>query len=200
MRSVGPFNYKDAFSRNIGWLSEAEQQSLQGKRVAIAGLGGVGGLHLLTLARLGIGKFTIADPDRFELVNFNRQVGATMQTLGQPKVDVMTRMAREINPEIEIRAFEAEAQDYLVKPVSEARFAATMKRLKTRLSKGSSTGDPSVVVTTARGRLVVPLREIDWIEVRYPTATILGLHWLIWFFAISAITALALRRKFRTAF
>ncbi|TMH04208.1 MAG: ThiF family adenylyltransferase [Betaproteobacteria bacterium] len=86
MRSVGPFNYK----------------------VAIAGLGGVGGLHLLTLARLGIGKFTIADPDRFELVNFNRQVGATMQTLGQPKVDVMTRMAREINPEIEIRAFEAE--------------------------------------------------------------------------------------------
>ena len=63
-----------------------------------------------------------------------------------------------------IRAFEAEAQDYLVKPVSEARFAATMKRLKTRLSKGSSTGDPSVVVTTARGRLVIPLREIDWIE------------------------------------
>lgn len=42
--------------------------------------------------------------------------------------------------------------------------------------------------------------EIDWIEVRYPPATILGLHWLIWFFAISAITALALRRKFRTAF
>ena len=42
--------------------------------------------------------------------------------------------------------------------------------------------------------------EIDWIEVRYPAATILRLHWLIWFFAISAVTALALRRKFRTAF
>ena len=42
--------------------------------------------------------------------------------------------------------------------------------------------------------------EVDWIEVRYPTATILSLHWLIWFFAISAVTALALRRKFRTAF
>lgn len=42
--------------------------------------------------------------------------------------------------------------------------------------------------------------EIDWIEVRYPTATILRLHWLIWFFAISAVTALALRRKFRAAF
>jgi len=42
--------------------------------------------------------------------------------------------------------------------------------------------------------------EIDWIEVRYPTASILGLHWLMWFFGISAVTALALRRKFHTAF
>ncbi|HXI44141.1 MAG TPA: hypothetical protein VNH83_29425, partial [Bryobacteraceae bacterium] len=42
--------------------------------------------------------------------------------------------------------------------------------------------------------------ELDWIEVRYPGASVLGLHWLIWFFAISAVTALALRRKFRAAF
>jgi two-component system LytT family response regulator len=63
-----------------------------------------------------------------------------------------------------IRAFEAEAQDYLVKPVSEARFAVTMKRLTRQLSKGSSLGDPSVVVTTSRGRIVLRLREIDWIE------------------------------------
>jgi ThiF family len=46
-------------------------------RVAIAGLGGVGGIHLATLARLGIGSFHIADPDRFEPANFNRQHGAT---------------------------------------------------------------------------------------------------------------------------
>ncbi len=39
-------------------------------------MGGVGGVHLMTLARLGIGKFTIADPDTFELANFNRQYGA----------------------------------------------------------------------------------------------------------------------------
>ena len=63
-----------------------------------------------------------------------------------------------------IRAFEAEAQDYLVKPVSEARFATTIKRLKRRLSKGSSAGEPSLVVTTSRGRRVVPVREIEWIE------------------------------------
>ena len=68
------FDYAIAFSRNIGWLTEAEQQTLRGKRVAIAGMGGVGGFHLLTLARLGIEKFTIADLDTFELANFN-QIG-----------------------------------------------------------------------------------------------------------------------------
>jgi two-component system LytT family response regulator len=64
-----------------------------------------------------------------------------------------------------IRAFEAEALDYLVKPVSEARFAATIKRLTRRLrSSGETEREPSIVVVTARGALVLPLREIDWIE------------------------------------
>jgi two-component system LytT family response regulator len=64
-----------------------------------------------------------------------------------------------------IQAFEAEALDYLVKPVSEARFAATMKRLTKRLrSTGTTTREPTIVVATARGALLLPLREIDWIE------------------------------------
>jgi molybdopterin/thiamine biosynthesis adenylyltransferase len=100
------FNYEQAFARNIGWVTPEEQQRLRGKRVAIAGGGGVGGVHLLTLARLGIGSFHIADFDSFDIPNFNRQVGATMSTVGQPKVEVMARMARDINPELEIRMFE----------------------------------------------------------------------------------------------
>ena len=99
------FNYQEAFSRNIGWVTPDEQQALRGKRVAIAGGGGVGGVHLLTLARLGISKFHIADFDNFDIANFNRQVGANMTTLGQPKVEVLARMAREINPEIDIKIF-----------------------------------------------------------------------------------------------
>ena len=65
-----------------------------------------------------------------------------------------------------IRAFEAEAHDYLVKPVSEARFAATIKRLVKRLGSGDGTGAPdqAIVVSTARGATVLRLREIDWIE------------------------------------
>ena len=62
-----------------------------------------------------------------------------------------------------IKAFETEALDYLVKPVSEARFATTMKRLVRRLRSGS-TREETIVVTTSRGATVVHLNEIDWIE------------------------------------
>ncbi|MDN3920441.1 ThiF family adenylyltransferase [Roseateles violae] len=99
------FDYRRAFSRNIGWVTEAEQQRLRGARVAIAGLGGVGGAHLLTLARLGVAKFHIADFDRFEVHNFNRQAGAFMSTLDRPKAEVLAEMARDINPEAEVRVF-----------------------------------------------------------------------------------------------
>ena len=99
------FDYQAAFSRNIGWVTEAEQAILRGKRIAIAGLGGVGGSHLLTLTRLGIGRFNIADFDRFEIQNFNRQAGAGMTHLDRPKVDVMAEMALDINPELDIARF-----------------------------------------------------------------------------------------------
>jgi two-component system LytT family response regulator len=64
-----------------------------------------------------------------------------------------------------IRAFDAEAHDYLVKPVGEARFAATIRRLVRRLGAGAAAPrDPGIVVSTPRGAKVLPLREIDWIE------------------------------------
>lgn len=102
---TSPFNYDLAFSRNVGWVTRDEQATLRRKRVAIAGMGGVGGVHLLTLARLGIGAFNIADFDTFDLVNFNRQVGATMSTLGKSKIDVLEAQARDINPTLDIRRF-----------------------------------------------------------------------------------------------
>ena len=103
--SEGLFRYDEAFARNIGWVTEAAQAALRGKRIAIAGVGGVGGVHLLSLARLGIGAFHVAEMDTFDLVNFNRQAGAMMSTLGRPKVDVMVEMARQINPELDIKVF-----------------------------------------------------------------------------------------------
>lgn len=99
------FDYKRAFSRNIGWVTEEEQAQLSKARIGIAGLGGVGGTHLLTLARLGIGNFNIADFDQFEVHNFNRQVGAFMSTLDRPKATVLAEMARDINPHADVRVF-----------------------------------------------------------------------------------------------
>ena len=99
------FPYDEAFSRNIGWVTRAEQKLLRSRRVAIAGLGGVGGVHLLTLTRLGIGKFRTADFDTFDFANFNRQIGASVSSLGLAKSQVLEDMARDINPDAEIDAF-----------------------------------------------------------------------------------------------
>ena len=101
------FDYHEAFSRNLGWVTEAEQEILRNKRIAIAGMGGVGGSHLLTLTRLGVGAFSIADFDQFELPNFNRQAGASMRHLGRDKLDVMAELAMDINPELELGRFPA---------------------------------------------------------------------------------------------
>ncbi len=99
------FDYARAFARNLGWITPQEQAVLRHKRIAIAGMGGVGGSHLLTLTRLGVGRFHIADFDRFELANFNRQAGASVRHLNRPKVEVLAEMARGINPQLEIRTF-----------------------------------------------------------------------------------------------
>jgi molybdopterin/thiamine biosynthesis adenylyltransferase len=105
------FNYERAFQRNFGWFTKEEQQILRKKRVAVGGLGGCGGSHVTTLARLGIGAFTLADFDVFELVNFNRQAGAKMSTVGKPKLDVLRDMALDINPELKIKLLPAGIQD-----------------------------------------------------------------------------------------
>ena len=99
------FDYNSAFSRNLGWVTEEEQAVLRSKRVAIAGLGGTGGEEVLTLARMGIGAFNIADFDTFDIPNFNRQAGAMMSTVGKTKVEVLSSMAKDINPELDIREF-----------------------------------------------------------------------------------------------
>lgn len=100
------FDYQSAFSRNIGWVTEAEQSLLKTKKVAIAGMGGVGAEHLVTLLRLGLTRFSISDFDEYEVHNFNRQAGAYMSTVGKPKCEVMADVARDINPDCELTTFD----------------------------------------------------------------------------------------------
>lgn len=97
--------YQEAFKRNIGLLSLDEQRKLKKARVAIVGLGGVGGIYLLNLARVGVGNFNIADFDTFELANINRQAGADMDSLDKPKVEIMEKSVKSINPFLSIKVF-----------------------------------------------------------------------------------------------
>lgn len=72
--------------------------------VAVIGTGGVGSWCAEALARTGIGHITIADSDCVDVSNINRQLPATVSTIGEPKVDVLARHLKDINPELEITA------------------------------------------------------------------------------------------------
>ena len=94
--------YSDIFSRNIGIISEAEQEKLRQSTIAIAGVGGVGGLLAERLIRMGVGQLKIADPGTYEKSNFNRQFGASMTSLGHNKAETVFHQIRDINPQAKI--------------------------------------------------------------------------------------------------
>lgn len=102
------FSYAELTQRNLGFVSEAEQRRLRDARVFVCGAGGMGGAALQSLIRTGVGGLAVADPDRFELSNLNRQVFASLETLGRPKVEVVRTAANAINPELEVETFGAE--------------------------------------------------------------------------------------------
>jgi molybdopterin/thiamine biosynthesis adenylyltransferase len=99
------FDYDVAFQRNFGLLRDGDLKKIRSTRIGIGGLGGCGSNHLLALVRMGFEKFAIADPDTFDQSNFNRQAGASVSTVGRLKVDVMSEMARDINPNCDILSF-----------------------------------------------------------------------------------------------
>ncbi len=78
---------------------------LSRSRVAVFGIGGVGGYVCEALSRSGVGAFDLVDSDRVSLTNLNRQIIATRKTIGQYKVDVMRERILDINPEAQIRVY-----------------------------------------------------------------------------------------------
>ncbi len=94
--------YKSIFSRNIGFLTESEQERLEKSRIAIAGMGGVGGLLAERLIRIGVGQLRVTDPGTFKESNLNRQFGSSMLNLGQNKAAVVFAQLRDINPQAKI--------------------------------------------------------------------------------------------------
>ena len=97
------FDYREFVTRNIGFVTEAEQALLCAARVFVCGVGGMGGACVLSLARAGVSHLTIADIDRFEVSNLNRQVFASLDTIGEAKTEAVRRQLLRINPELDVR-------------------------------------------------------------------------------------------------
>ncbi|MCL2563335.1 MAG: tRNA threonylcarbamoyladenosine dehydratase [Oscillospiraceae bacterium] len=95
---------QDQFSRTRALLGGAAIDRLAQSRVAIFGLGGVGGYTAEALVRSGVGHFALFDDDQICLTNLNRQIIATHKTVGAYKVDVMAERIRDINPKAEVEA------------------------------------------------------------------------------------------------
>ncbi|MCK6473818.1 MAG: ThiF family adenylyltransferase [Planctomycetes bacterium] len=106
--AAGEAAFRSAFlDRSAPLLGD---ESLRGKTVGIAGCGGVGGAVAITLARMGVQKFRLADPGHFDLPDLNRQWGATTRTLGANKAEVYREILESINPFAEVAAFDGGIQ------------------------------------------------------------------------------------------
>ena len=87
------------FSRTELLLGKEALDKLAGSRVAVFGIGGVGGYVCEALVRSGVGEFDLVDDDKVCLTNLNRQIIATRKTIGKYKVEVMRDRILEINPD-----------------------------------------------------------------------------------------------------
>ena len=95
---------EDQFARTNTLLGPEAMRKLAAARVAVFGLGGVGGICAEALARTGVGSIDLFDHDTVSITNLNRQVIALHSTLGQFKADVMAARLKDVNPGIEVRA------------------------------------------------------------------------------------------------
>ena len=117
------------FSRTELLLGNAAMEKLAGSKVAVFGIGGVGGYVVEALARSGVGAFDLIDDDKVCLTNINRQIIATRKTVGRYKTDVMKERILEINPDAKVEihncfylpetkdAFDFKEYDYVVDAV-----------------------------------------------------------------------------------
>ena len=95
---------EERFSRTRRLIGEGRLEKLKNARVAVFGIGGVGGHAAEALVRAGIGSLDLFDADVVDVTNLNRQIVALGSTIGMPKAEVMAARARDINPECRAQA------------------------------------------------------------------------------------------------
>ena len=175
------FDYAEMTTRNIGFVTETEQQSLREACVFVCGTGGMGGACLLALARAGVGRLIIADIDEFEISNLNRQVFCFTDTVDMHKADATELILKRINPDLTITVYHADWPDHVESAVSQADvvingtddLGASLLLYRTARTAGKLVVDayasplPSVYVTRANDtphevRLGYPTLGTDW--------------------------------------
>jgi molybdopterin/thiamine biosynthesis adenylyltransferase len=181
---MSAFTYAEMTTRNRGFVTEAEQARLREACVFIPGVGGMGGAAFMALVRAGVGRFAIADIDRFEVSNLNRQLFATLSAVGRPKAEVARDTALTINPEAEIELLGAEwtreldrlleASDVAVNGMDDAAAGVHLYRRARALNRTvvDAYASPLPSVTVVRPdaprpeeRLGYPTQGVDWTEV-----------------------------------
>lgn len=145
---------ENQFSRSNALLGEVNMEKLKRARVAIFGVGGVGGYAIEALARSGIGEFLLVDKDTISITNINRQIIASHDTLGMDKIEAMKQRILSINPnaKVEVRKcfflpenkdeFDFSSYDYVIDAVDTvtAKIALILKAKEQRVPIISAMG------------------------------------------------------------
>lgn len=175
------FDYSEFTTRNIGFVTEAEQQELRAACVFVCGTGGMGGACIVALARMGIGKLIIADIDHFELSNLNRQPFAFLHTVDQHKAEATRDQCLQINPEMDIEVLHEDWPDHVERAVGAScvvvngtdDLGASLLLYRTARQLGCAVIDayasplPSIYVTgpndpSPEERLGYPTQDVAW--------------------------------------
>lgn len=178
------FSYAEMTTRNIGFVSPADQERLRQSTVFVCGTGGMGGACVLALARAGVGNLVLADIDTFDVSNLNRQVFAFLDTVGKPKAQATAEACLRINPSLNVRVLGREWPEHIREIAGLTRcfvngaddLAAGLLLYRTAKDVGASVIDayaaplPSVYVTrpgdpTPEERFGYPTAGKAWNEV-----------------------------------
>lgn len=98
--------YWEMLTRQMPLVSEAEQEKFKNAKITVIGCGGIGGMTIEMLARMGVGKLVVVDEDAFDLSNLNRQTLSSYENIGQSKSEAAAKRVRQINPHVDVAAYD----------------------------------------------------------------------------------------------
>ena len=125
----------DQFSRTEALIGKENGEKLKNSKVAVFGLGGVGGHTVEALARAGIEHLVLVDYDTYDITNINRQIGALHSTIGKYKVDVMKERILDINPNAIVETYRPEGNEMEESSIIDSTFTYVVDAIDTMKNK-----------------------------------------------------------------